>query len=248
MEQAVQNYKRCCSGVLYLHENSRIRIVHCDLKASNCLLDEEMNLKIANFGMARLFELDETQGRHKQNCWNLVIKRALYNCSGYMSPKYARHGHFSVNSDVFTFGVLVLEVASDQKNNCFRSGSSIESSFRPTMASVIQMLNSFSITRPVPLEPTFFMHSSIDPEFSLCKYNSGSNDSNQSTSKYDQGPEVFDVDDGAVEHVAEAVEVAHADLAEVARMVFVEEDAVMVHTTGVSPPVGMLQIEDERLN
>ncbi|KAK3005582.1 hypothetical protein RJ639_017267 [Escallonia herrerae] len=46
----------------------------------------------------------------------------------------------------------------------------------------------------------------------------------------DQGPEVFDVDDGAVELVAEAVEVAHADLAEVARMVLVEEDAVMAHS------------------
>ncbi|KAK2989739.1 hypothetical protein RJ640_030232 [Escallonia rubra] len=58
----------------------------------------------------------------------------------------------------------------------------------------------------------------------------------------DHGPEAFDVDDGAVELVAEAVEVAHADLAEVARMVLVEEDAVVVHTTGVSPPARMLAV------
>jgi serine/threonine protein kinase len=46
--------------------------------------------------------------------------------SGYMAPEYAMHGQFSVKSDVFSFGVLILEIVSGQKNNCFRNGETVE--------------------------------------------------------------------------------------------------------------------------
>ncbi|XP_045089223.1 cold-responsive protein kinase 1 isoform X2 [Aegilops tauschii subsp. strangulata] len=92
-------------GLAFLHEEIRPHIIHRDIKASNILLDKDLTPKISDFGLARLLPANATH-----------VSTRVAGTLGYLAPEYAIRGQVTKKSDIYSYGVLLLEIVSGRCN------------------------------------------------------------------------------------------------------------------------------------
>ncbi|KAL9340788.1 hypothetical protein Peur_067007 [Populus x canadensis] len=102
-------------GLEYLHKYCQVRIIHRDIKASNVLLDLRHRPKISDFGLARFYSCDQS-----------LVNTAIAGTLGYMAPEYIAKGRLTEKVDVYSFGVLVIEMITGVQNNKYQSEKTYE--------------------------------------------------------------------------------------------------------------------------
>nr|QAS62427.1 leucine-rich repeat receptor-like serine/threonine-protein kinase [Sedum alfredii] len=139
-------------GVAYLHHHSPVRVVHCDLKPSNILLDENMTALVADFGIARLVKFAEDDSSANEPCSYNSTDALLCGSIGYIAPEYGMGKRASTQGDVFSFGVLLLEIIVGRRPTevLVDQSSSLHEWVKSRFPNMLDPIISHALTRYVP--------------------------------------------------------------------------------------------------
>ncbi|XP_022934467.1 probable LRR receptor-like serine/threonine-protein kinase At3g47570 [Cucurbita moschata] len=135
-------------GLDYLHNHCETSIVHCDLKPSNILLDEDMVAHIGDFGLAKFM----LEGSNYQSSFSQTMSLALKGSIGYIPPEYGIGGRISIEGDIFSFGILLLEMIIGKRptDDMFGDGGNIHE-----LATVALCQDMLAIVDPSLFEESF---------------------------------------------------------------------------------------------
>ncbi|ONK72922.1 uncharacterized protein A4U43_C04F24950 [Asparagus officinalis] len=113
-------------GMAYLHHHSPVQVIHCDLKPSNILLNDDMTALVSDFGIARLVMTTDERTMTAETAGNSMAN-LLSGSIGYIAPEYGYGRSASTKGDVYSFGILVLEIVTRKRptDDIFNEGLSL---------------------------------------------------------------------------------------------------------------------------
>lgn len=138
------------SALDYLHNHCETPVIHCDLKPSNVLLDDDLSARVSDFGLARICLTETSASTHTHSSTSSRIRGTI----GYMAPEYAVGGEASIKGDVYSYGIVLLEMFTGKRptDNMFTDNFNLHNHVKMAAAEQVMEIVDPSLISEGPTE------------------------------------------------------------------------------------------------